>query len=155
MPDVTGPWDDDDTLLAALGDVLRADPPAEVIEAAKDLFTWRTVDAELAELTYDSLLDAAPAAVRAIDQPRILTFEADGLAIDVEVDAGPTGRRLVGQLVPAQVVELELLGQDSAVSAVSDALGRFVVALPGARSRLGLRIRLADGRTVGSNWLML
>lgn len=151
---MTDPWDDD-TLLAALGGVLRSEPPPEVLEAAKGLFTWRTVDAELADLTYDSLLDQEPATVRAAAQPRILTFEVEGLTIDVEVDAGPDGRRLVGQLVPAQSVDLELVGRDVAVPTASDALGRFVVALPVERQRLGLRIHLADGRTVGSNWLML
>ena len=39
--------------------------PDEVVAAAKDSFTWRTIDAELAELSYDSLMAVswpAPAA---------------------------------------------------------------------------------------------
>ena len=49
----------DDDLLRELGRVVTAaDPvPPEVIAAAKASFTWRTIDAELAELAFDSLLD--------------------------------------------------------------------------------------------------
>ena len=47
---------DDDALLAALRRIPRhADPvPGPVLEAARGSFTWRTIDAELAELAYDS-----------------------------------------------------------------------------------------------------
>ena len=31
--------------------------PADVVAAAKASFTWRTIDAELAELTFDSVAD--------------------------------------------------------------------------------------------------
>ena len=53
------PVDHDEQLLAELGEAVRVydGPPDDVIAAAKDLFIWRTVDAELASLTFDSLLD--------------------------------------------------------------------------------------------------
>ncbi len=41
-----------------------AAPPAEELKVAKGLFVWRTIDAEPAELTHDSLLDGAGAAAR-------------------------------------------------------------------------------------------
>lgn len=144
---------DDDALLEDLATLLgpQHEPPPAVLHAAREVFTWRTVDAEIAALTYDSLLDDAPAGVRAAAQPRILTFEADGITIEVELDATPSGRRLLGQLVPAQAAELELL-VDGEVLAVSsaDAMGRFSVALPREPRRLTLRCRAVDGTTVES-----
>ena len=38
--------------------IATADPvPPEVLRAARESFTWRTIDAELAALTYDSVID--------------------------------------------------------------------------------------------------
>ena len=50
----------DDELMAALGRALQQqDPvPDDVVEAAKATFAWRTIDAELAALTFDSVADA-------------------------------------------------------------------------------------------------
>ena len=36
----------------------REPVPAELVQAALDAFGWRDIDAELAELVYDSLVDA-------------------------------------------------------------------------------------------------
>ena len=46
----------DEQLLSDVGAAIAAadEVPASVIEAAKASFTWRTVDAELAELVFDS-----------------------------------------------------------------------------------------------------
>lgn len=154
----TGPTDrgtdghDDPALLAELDVLLRArgEPPAHVLHAARESFTWRTVDAEIAALTYDSLLDDVTT-IRAADQPRILTFEADGLTIEVELDAGARGRRLLGQLVPGRPVELELRSGGAVIgTATADDLGRFVLALPDAPLRVSLRCRLPDGERVES-----
>src|SRR5438067_5351282 len=64
----------------------KLDPvPTTAIAAARASFTWRTVDAELALLTYDSATeDAAAVGVRG-DGARLLAFEADGITLDVEV----------------------------------------------------------------------
>ena len=50
----------DDELLAALGRALQAQEvvPDAVLEAAKGAYAWRTIDAELAALTFDSVADA-------------------------------------------------------------------------------------------------
>lgn len=142
---------DDDTLLAELAEALRpwTEPPPEVVEAGKQSYTWRTIDAELAVLTHDSLLDDEPALVRSTSQPRFLTFEGGDLTVEVEVDSTSSGRRLLGQVVPAQAVELELRTDDGEpVSVAADGFGRFVISLPATRQRIGLRVRLADGSDV-------
>jgi hypothetical protein len=55
-------WDDEE-LLAALREALaeRQAVPPEFVEAAKNAFAWHNIDAELAELTYDSSRDAEAA----------------------------------------------------------------------------------------------
>ena len=63
-------WDQDEQLLAALREALHGRPvppardpqagqavPPEFVEAGQALYTWRNIDAELAELTYDSAHD--------------------------------------------------------------------------------------------------
>lgn len=142
------PEHDDDALLAELGEVLRMydPPPAEVTAAAKELFTWRTVDAELAALTFDSLLDDEPAAVRSTAvEPRLLTFEADGIAVELEVETDPdAGRRLVGQVVPPRSGDLDLVVGGRTVRAPVDDIGRFVVELPEEPERIRLRLTVGE-----------
>ena len=52
MPDT---WDDEQ-LLALLKESLRAHlaVPPEFVEAAKNAYAWHNIDAEIAQLTYDS-----------------------------------------------------------------------------------------------------
>jgi hypothetical protein len=53
--------EDDDALASELATVLRrsAPMPAAIVAAARGAFAWRTVDAELAVLRADSVLEAA------------------------------------------------------------------------------------------------
>ena len=96
--DTTRPTDDE--LLAELREaVAEADLVTDRRrEAARAAFTWRTVDAELAELLHDSALEAG-AAVRGADDPaRTLSFASGELTLEVEVD----GDAVTGQVLPAQ-----------------------------------------------------
>lgn len=143
---------DDDALLHELGQVLRrlTEPPAEVLAAARGLYDLRELDAELAALTYDSMLDDASTGTRATGGPRILTFVAGELTIEVEVDPSPWARRLLGQLVPAQAAELELRTADgtSLTAATADEWGRFVLGLPSDRQAVRLRVTTTVGEAV-------
>jgi hypothetical protein len=122
----------DDELLAALGRALqeREPVPEDVVAAAKGAFVWRTIDAELAALTFDSVADAqALAGVRGSGGPRALTFEHDDVVVDVEVTEHGTRRTLVGHVAPAPLesVEVHQAGRDEPVRQTADALGRFQV----------------------------
>lgn len=155
---MTAPRDPDAGLAARLGELLdRVEPaPDDLARAAKDLWTWRTVDAELADIGFDSLLDA-PTGVRSAGGPRTVTFEGGGLVVDVEVVEDGTTRRLVGQLAPAGPARVDVLADagEPAGGTDADELGRFALDLPARRTRLALRCAVPGGPTVRTAWLVL
>lgn len=105
----------------------RFDPvPADLLRVADEAFTWRTIDAELAELVYDSLADQDEVSlVRGPSQRRLLSFQAAGLTIDLEVTTTNASRGIVGQLVPALRASVEIRVGARAIAADADELGRF------------------------------
>jgi len=131
LPD--GP--DDDLLRLVSRTFAARDPlPAALSEQARAAATWRTVDAELAELTGDSLL-AAAAGTRGPGDERTLTFEAPRLRVELVVD----GDALVVQLVPPAEADIELRAGDERRSARTSALGQCVIG-DAPRGRISLRI---------------
>lgn len=116
-----------DPLLTSLFNVVaNVDPvPASVVEAARAAYTWRTIDAELAELTADSAM--ATAGVRSSSAPRLLTFEGAGVEVEVEVAQTGSTRRLTGQLVPVGPARVTVRWSGGTQEAVADDLGRFAV----------------------------
>lgn len=129
----------------------QLDPvPEHLSDLAVAGFTWRTIDAELAELAYDSLTVAEPALVRGGDRPRLLTFQTDELSIEIEI-VGEGQPELVGQLVPAQPAEVELQQADRRQVVDTDPLGRFTVTPP-ATGPVRLHCRPAAGRPVVTDW---
>jgi hypothetical protein len=129
---------DDDATLEA--DLRRAaslfDPvPAELVRDAIVAYTLRAVDAELAELTFDSAHSAQP--VRAGEPSRVLTFTTSALAIEVEIIGG----RLVGQLLPAQRAQVDVRRADRTITVAADELGRFTAG-PFRTGPFSLRCRL-------------
>ena len=79
-------WDDDE-LLAALGEAMRARRavPDWFVEMGKNAYGWHNIDAELAQLTYDSSRDQdTVAAVRSeAASIRALTFTSARLSIEL------------------------------------------------------------------------
>jgi hypothetical protein len=124
------PVGEDEKLLVQLRDAGRLDPvPSDAVAAARSVFAWRTLDEELAELTYDSLVDdRALVGIRSAGPPpRLLTFESPALTVEVETAASGSRRRLVGQLVPSQAARLEVRHSEGTTTADVDDLGRFAV----------------------------
>jgi hypothetical protein len=122
----------DDELLAALGRALQQQEPVpdEVLAAAKATFSWRTIDAELAALTFDSVTDAdALVGVRGSGGPRALTFEYGDLVVEVEVSEHGARRSLIGHVapVPLEWVEVQQAGGTDAARHEADAHGRFQI----------------------------
>jgi hypothetical protein len=146
----------DERLLDELRELLGRDaaPPSSVVEAAKESYTWRTVDAELAELIHDSLVDRPAVRTRGAPDRRALTFEAPDLVIEVEVSVSGQERRLLGQLVPAQPARIEVRQAGATRSVEADAAGRFMVS--GLESRpVSLRCRLAGQDLVSTEWVLI
>jgi hypothetical protein len=150
---VTKAWDDDD-LFTAVRDALgaRQAVPAEFVEAAKNAFTWHDIDAELAQLTYDSTRVAEPAATRSeAASVRALTFTSARLTVELEVTAGS----LLGQVFPAQQATVDVQTQAGAGPSIpSDEIGCFAVQpLPSGPFRL--RCQAAGGIDVVTGWITL
>ncbi len=142
----------DDSLIADLRRGLAAVdavPPA-VLDAAKAVLTWRTIDAELAELTFDSAAERELAGVRSDgDEVRRLTFSSRTLTLEIEVHGGV---RLVGQVVPPQRAALELRSPDGSLFTEADELGRFAFDVPPGPS--SLVCRAADEVTITTDWTL-
>lgn len=146
---------DERELLDALRRVLEVvdAPPAHVIANAREAFTWHGVDAELAELVYDSATETTPVEVRSAEASRQVTFRAPGLEIEVEV-VSERVRIVIGQLVPAQAAAIELHQGDAVRTTEADVLGRFTFddVTPGA---IKLTVVTAAGATVQTEGLTI
>ena len=156
-PDLLDP--EDEGLLQELRATARRldPPPSSVLEAARASLTWRTIDAELAALEFDSAVDVAATAVRSGEGPRLLTFSAPGLSIEVEVSPIGPRRQLVGQLVPAQPARIDVRHAGGVTTVQADRLGRFGVDAVSA-GPVSLRCHLGDvpsGVPVVTEWIPL
>jgi hypothetical protein len=127
-------WTSDDALMARLGQLFREydAPPETAIELARQSFGLRTIDAELAALTADSRAEDLLESVRAVGTdtgPRLLTFEAADLAVEVEVSGSGRIRRLLGQLLPPGAATIEVRRPSATVPlrVEVDGRGRFAV----------------------------
>jgi hypothetical protein len=153
---------DDERLLAALRTAARSiDPPPDaVVSAAKASWTWRTIDAELAELTYDSWTDdrelaGVRGASTATPTSRLLSFEATSVALELEVILEGGERRLVGQLLPAQPGVVEVHHRRGVELVEADAVGRFAVpSIAPGLFRLTVRPS-RDPREVATAWIQV
>jgi hypothetical protein len=123
-----------------------------------DGLAWRPIDAEVAELAYDSVADRSTTdAVRGSEDTRLLTFEAPSLTVEVQVTALGGRRHLVGQLLPHRRAHVMVRHQDGIATADADGLGRFWVddLAPGPGS---LRCQLGGepaGAPVVTDWVTL
>ncbi len=147
-------WDDE-AVLTALRQAFRARRavPPEFFEASKGAFAWRNIDAELAQLTYDSTRDCDHARSTRAEAASIcaLTFASRHLAIALEI----TGGSLIGQVLPAQAATIEVQTWTAAEPALStDEIGCFSIhPLPPVPFRLCCRT--AAGLDVRTGWIPL
>lgn len=92
---------DDERLLVRLGVLARTVDPAPdmLYELGRMAFETRLMDAELATLVEDG--STATAGVRSVaSDVRLLTFEAAGTEIELQLMVGMDGMSLVGQVLP-------------------------------------------------------
>ncbi|KUN23503.1 hypothetical protein AQJ23_24970 [Streptomyces antibioticus] len=121
--------------------------PAQLRQIAVEAYALHDLDAKIAELTFDSVVDAIP--VRgATDVPRMLTFRAGEVTVDVEV----TGEGLMGQVLPPQQASVEVLsGPQTGAPLTTDDMGRFTY---GGSPAGPFALRLRTGReAIVTDWL--
>lgn len=132
--------------------------PAELVQAAVDAFGWRDIDAELAELVYDSLADTDEASqVRGSPGQRLVSFAVGGMTIDVEVTGAGRGRAVIGQISPPQRAIVDIRGPRDTVTVEADELGMFRSG-PLAPGPASLRLRPppgGDGPPIVTDWISL
>ncbi|MFS4097571.1 hypothetical protein [Streptomyces sp. AF1A] len=121
--------------------------PESLRQLAVDAYALYDLDARIAELTFDSLVDAVP--VRGVvDPPRMLTFRAGRVTVDVEV----TEEGMIGQVLPPQSARIEVLGGPQTARPVAvDTLGRFTSDSPPA-GPFALRLR-TGAEVIVTEWL--
>jgi hypothetical protein len=152
MPDG---WDDEE-LLVALGEAMRAraSVPEWFVETGKNAYAWHNIDAELAQLTYDSDSDTGRSRAAAVRSEaasiRALTFTSARLSIELEVGEGS----LIGQIIPPRAGTLEVHTTAGVTSSPVDEIGCFAVA-PIPNSPFRLRCRTEDGADVLTGWITL
>jgi hypothetical protein len=150
----------DERLLEALREAVRARlaVPPRFTQTARNAYAWLDIDAQLAQLTYDSRHDqdleitmrsvsirSEPASIRA------LTFTSARLSIELEV----TADSLIGQIVPPLQGTLEQESRSGETSTVSvDEIGCFCIQ-PVPDGSFRLRCRTEDGIDVVTNWFTL
>lgn len=151
-----GMWHDDDALMQELTEAVARERavPENVLQAAKDAFDWRGVDAELELLTlsFDSLLTEA-VGVRGPtpDGPRMLVFDGEDLTIEIEVGSDV----LMGQVVPARSERVILECADGRVDeATADDAGFFLLGRP---AQGPIRLKWPNGETAGAvtGWISI
>ena len=147
-------WDDE-RLLVALGEAIRARQavPPWFVETGKNAFAWHNIDAELAQLTYDSSTDLErTAAVRSETASiRALTFTSAHLSVELEVNEDC----LLGQILPPRATALEIHTKAGTITTVTvDEIGCFTVD-PIPASPFRVRCRSARGTDVLTGWVTL
>ena len=147
-------WDDE-LLLGRLREAMQARQavPAWFVETAKSAYTWRNIDAELAQLTYDSSRDRDQSvSVRAeTASVRALTFTSAHMSIELEV----TEDSLLGQIIPPGAGTIEAQTRDGVTAAVPvDEIGYFNIT-PIPPTPLRLRCRSGHGTDVVTGWITL
>lgn len=148
-------WDDDEALLAALDRALKptVEVPASFIQAAHSCFSWRSIDAELAALAYDSAVDTVQLATTRAESAalRALTYEAVSLTFELEVM--PDG--LAGQLIPARCGQLQMQLVSGGITDVqTDDNGYFRIR-PVPKESFRLRCCVASDRIISTDLITL
>jgi hypothetical protein len=134
----------------------RLDPvPDELLAAAIASYTWRTVDADVAELVFDSVAEENAALVRGGEQARLLTFSSRELVIEIQVSGSEPDRKIVGQLAPPLAATIRIRQGGGAAELHADELGRFSGTLGAGPFSLVCTAGTESGRPVATEWIAL
>jgi hypothetical protein len=104
--------------------------PPDLVEAGIAVYTFRTLDAELAALAFDSAAGGDEQLMPSERPARLLSFETADLTIEVEIIPQGETIHLVGQILPPAVVQIDVRQQEVVSTGTTDGLGRFSLILP-------------------------
>lgn len=99
-------------------------------EAAQAAFAWRTIDDELMELTYDSLLTPTMVRSAGVQEPRTVSFTSSIGSLELEID----GERVMGHVLPGgtvTVVMTNVVGERLESPSDEDGVFELIGSLPG------------------------
>ena len=146
-------WDDEQ-LLEALGEAIRARQavPSWFVATGKNAYAWHNIDAELAQLTYDSQADREELALVRSETAsiRALTFTSAHLSLELEVGKDA----LFVQVMPPQAGILETHTKAGLTTSPGDESGYFAVE-PIPDSPFRLRFHTTGGTDVVTGWITL
>lgn len=103
------------------------EPPAAVVSGAMWVHQWLTMDAELAELTFDSNHEPELAGVRSSGHLRELTFVSGEYTIEIQIEMGPRRALVSGTIDPPAAADLELLVSGEVFSGSAGEGGAFLI----------------------------
>jgi hypothetical protein len=136
----------DHETMQRLGLALETDRvPDHVVQVARDSFTWRTIDEELAALSFDSLIDAVAGVRSGATAVRTLDFEAGDTVVSIEID----GDVVSGQVTPTPV-SVVIESPSGTWETEPSEMGWFSVDL-GEATHARLRFRVGD-RVIVTDW---
>lgn len=123
--------------------------PARLLQSAVESFTLRSLEAELAALSFDSLAETTT--VRSGYGTRLLSFDGAGHTVDVELSFTDGSGRLLGSIHPPCETDVVMSRPGREVVLRTDPFGRFVCRdlEPGP---LSLRCRVTGAELV-TEWI--
>jgi hypothetical protein len=145
----------DEELLARLRSLIaRADPvPEHVVDTARMCGSWRSVESDLALLTYDSASRSPELVGVRGAEGRLLSFRSDTVTVDLEILPGGAG--IVGEIEGPRRARVDVRHSQGALHGAADDLGRFRVRdVPGGL----LRLEITDeetARVTRTAWILV
>lgn len=86
------------------------EPPPDLIAGSRFVYDWHNMDAELAEIEFDSAVNTELAGVRSPGGTlRELTFVTDGRRLEIEIEPGPSSVCISGRIEPPAVGTVQLV----------------------------------------------
>lgn len=104
------------------------DPPESLHDGAVWIHDWLTMEAELAELTFDSVDQPELAGVRSTGALRELTFVSDASTIEIEIEPGVRSAGVSGTITPPVAGRVQLVVGAEIYAGEIDARGAFAIA---------------------------
>jgi hypothetical protein len=122
-----GGVESDEELLARLRSLIeRVDPvPERVVAAARACGSWRSVESDLALLTYDSASRTDELVGVRGDKGRLLSFRSETVTVDLEILPGGAG--IVGEIEGPRRARVDVVHSGGSLREAADGLGRFRV----------------------------